>query len=178
MEKETLSKYLNDGYSFNKISKLNNVSIGTIKYWAKKYDLKSKFDKFNHKEYGDKKYCSSCDQYRLIGEFYKRRNKEHSYPYCKKCTKEKSNKKHQNFKEKMILYKGGQCVSCSYNKCQDALEFHHLNPNEKDFTVAQYKGSILNNTIKKELDKCILVCSNCHREIHAGLLKINNQKHI
>ena len=49
----------------------------------------------------------------------------------------------------------------------EALEFHHLNPNEKDFIISDRNLILDWNIIKKELDKCELVCANCHREIHS-----------
>jgi predicted transcriptional regulator len=67
-------------------------------------------------------------------------------------------------KLKLIEYKGGRCEKCGYNKCQMALEFHHLNPSEKDFTIGGKSWSF--DKLKSEVDKCILVCSNCHKEIH------------
>jgi hypothetical protein len=87
---------------------------------------------------------------------------------CKKCRVENSIKHRQNLKEKAIQYKGGCCVLCGYNKCIQALEFHHLDPNEKDFTISE-TNSIGWEKLKKEIDKCILVCANCHREIHWGV---------
>lgn len=74
-------------------------------------------------------------------------------------------------KQKLIDYKGGKCQICGYNRCINALEFHHLNPKEKDFTISGGTKSF--EHIKPEVDKCILVCANCHREIHAGLININ-----
>jgi hypothetical protein len=70
----------------------------------------------------------------------------------------------QKAKLKLIEYKGGKCINCNYNKCSDALEFHHLDPNEKDFNISSKSLSF--EKLKKEADKCILVCSNCHKEIH------------
>ena len=67
-------------------------------------------------------------------------------------------------KIKLIEYKGGECVECGYNKCTRSLEFHHTDPNEKDFTISGKSWSF--ERLKKEVDKCILVCSNCHNEIH------------
>lgn len=80
----------------------------------------------------------------------------------------------QKIKEQLIEYKGGKCFSCGYNKCTAALEFHHLAPEEKDFGIRHKIQSV--EKIKKEVDKCALLCSNCHREVHAGLitLTINN----
>lgn len=68
-------------------------------------------------------------------------------------------------KEMMVEYKGGKCEKCGYNNCIDALEFHHINPSEKDFGISQY-ANLCYEDVKKEVDKCILVCANCHREIH------------
>lgn len=77
-------------------------------------------------------------------------------------------KRRQKIKEMSIEYKGGCCQKCGYNKCNAALEFHHLDPNEKDFGIGSY--TVLSwDKIKEELDKCILVCANCHREIHEEL---------
>jgi len=65
-----------------------------------------------------------------------------------------------------IKYLGGKCFFCGYNKCYEALEFHHLDSKKKDFGISQ--GGITRSweKIKKELDKCILACANCHRELH------------
>lgn len=68
-------------------------------------------------------------------------------------------------KYKAIMYKGGKCSNCGYNKCFNALEFHHINPNEKDFSFARIT-SIKWETVKQELDKCVLLCANCHRKAH------------
>lgn len=64
-----------------------------------------------------------------------------------------------------IRYKGGCCQICSYNKCIGALDFHHIDPSTKEAGWAQMRKMSMENMIK-ELDKCILVCANCHREIH------------
>lgn len=74
-------------------------------------------------------------------------------------------------KEKAVEYKGGKCSICDYNKCITALEFHHLDPSEKDFTVSNNINKAWSK-IKEELDKCILVCANCHREIHEEIYKM------
>ena len=73
-------------------------------------------------------------------------------------------------KRKLIEYKGGKCQVCGYNRCQEALEFHHLDSSQKDFTISGGTKSF--ESLKPEVDKCILVCANCHREIHAGMIKL------
>ena len=61
---------------------------------------------------------------------------------------------------------GGKCIRCGYDKCISALEFHHINPSEKDFGIGQYGSSKSFEKMKQEVDKCILLCCNCHRELH------------
>jgi hypothetical protein len=69
-------------------------------------------------------------------------------------------------KQKSVDYKGGKCSLCGYDKNISALQFHHKDPEKKDFSISKVKSSSW-KFIKPELDKCILLCSNCHSEIHA-----------
>ena len=77
----------------------------------------------------------------------------------------KSVTKHrQNMKKLLVEYKGGKCELCGYDKSLSALTFHHINPDEKEFTIGGKNYS--KERMIKEVDKCILVCQNCHCEIH------------
>ena len=75
---------------------------------------------------------------------------------------------------------GGKCIRCGYNRCVQALEFHHLNPATKETIISS--DSITLEKAIKESKKCILICSNCHKEIHSELgyifNKANQEKHI
>ncbi len=70
----------------------------------------------------------------------------------------------RNNKEAAVKYKGGKCERCGYNKCIDALEFHHVS--EKKLLDSFVRVGALNKERKEELNNCMLVCANCHREIH------------
>lgn len=83
-----------------------------------------------------------------------------SYQYVK-------NSRH-NLKRRLIYIMGSKCQICGYDKCQSALEFHHIDSQEKDFTLGA-NANIAFSKAKEEVKKCILVCANCHREIHEGL---------
>jgi hypothetical protein len=74
----------------------------------------------------------------------------------------------QRTKLRALKYKGGCCQICGYDKCARALSFHHLDASHKDFSIGGKSKSW--NTIQSELDKCVLLCANCHAEVHAGLL--------
>jgi len=79
-------------------------------------------------------------------------------------------RRRRKLKEMAIAYKGGKCMICGYNRCIDALEFHHLK--KKRFGLSTKGLTRSWEKIKKELDNCILLCANCHRELHAGKLQL------
>jgi len=72
-------------------------------------------------------------------------------------------------KHRAIDYLGGSCERCGYKRCKDALEFHHRDSTEKSFSVSKAMVHIRSwEAIRAELDKCDLLCANCHRELHAA----------
>ena len=79
----------------------------------------------------------------------------------------------QKLKLNLLRAHGSQCSICGYNKCMSALEFHHLNSEEKEFSLGQ-NTNIATEKALKETEKCILICANCHREIHANLIDTVN----
>jgi len=102
--------------------------------------------------------CRTCG---IEGEenFYKT-----SQYYCKPCWNKKT---YQSAKDKIKAYmesRGGvKCQRCGYDKFIGALEFHHRDPSIKDPTWS--RGWSLDK-LKVELDKCDILCSNCHKEVH------------
>lgn len=86
-----------------------------------------------------------------------------------RCRQDKVNRRRRKLKVMAVEYKGGKCEKCGYNRCIGALEFHHIDPTQKDFAISTTGSTRAWSKIQTELDKCILVCSNCHREIHEEL---------
>lgn len=105
------------------------------------------------------KVCVECGKTKPLIDFYDRRI------VCKECVKKKENDKAQLRRNLLNDYKQEQCCA----KCRDnrfyVLDFHHINPSEKEYTIAQNTRIKFEN-LKKELDKCVVLCANCHREFH------------
>ena len=112
--------------------------------------------------------CQTC-QKNLTGKQTK---------FCSSSCKQKFNNiKHQNYEKqqekgkdrkiKLMESKGGKCSSCGYDKNYAGLCFHHLDPTKKELklTIRQFSNNTLDK-LKKEVDKCILLCHNCHMELH------------
>lgn len=127
--------------------------------------------------------CTRCSIVKSIHEFYRDKSYRdgvgRSYS-CKQCASEyqrqyniiyrkkvtdASREKRRKIKETLMKEAGGQCIICGYSRYAGALEFHHRDPNNKDFHV----GTTGVNKARKEAQKCVLLCSNCHAEVHGGI---------
>lgn len=115
-------------------------------------------------------HCAKCNTDKELSEFYLLPNGKLNHAYCKKCQNQNVLDRQRLWKQKAIEYKGSKCCICSYDRCNAALEFHHKDPSQKDFQLAAGRLKKFENS-RAELDKCVLVCSNCHREIHLGLVQ-------
>ena len=116
--------------------------------------------------------CPRCQELLPIESFYGRRGSSGNGVYCKTCTNRQTIERQQRLKLQAVQYKGGKCGSCGYDKYIGCLEFHHMDPTKKDFNLAAAHCTSFEK-IRSELDKCVLLCANCHREEHArqkGLL--------
>ena len=88
----------------------------------------------------------------------------------KKKTVEKNKKIRFKYRKKLKDIKGSCCCLCGYSKCLAALQFHHIDPKNKKFGITEAiksKIKVTKQEILEEIEKCILVCANCHFEIHS-----------
>ena len=164
MDKMLLQKLCDKGNSTRQIAAEINKSQTTVRYWLNKYDLKT-IHSLNLPK--TTKWCPKCNKTKSIEKFYGGdSDNTKTSGYCKLCNNAETTRRKRAIKMEYVEYKGGECCICGYSKCLAALEFHHLDPGEKDFAIADLKNVKLSEKILKELDKCICVCANCHRELH------------
>ena len=180
MDRDLLVSCVEQGMSTRELSLKFNKGQTTIRYWLNKYNLKTKNKSFTdgyinpnikRVEIGNQK-CCRCNVLLTPENSYDRKQKKIYSSYCKECTSKNTLEKRIKFKQFCVDYKGGSCIKCGYNKDITALEFHHKNPKDKEIDPSK----MMNKSpefIKNELDKCELLCSNCHREEH---YKINKKK--
>jgi 5-methylcytosine-specific restriction endonuclease McrA len=170
MTKQELEQMTKEGWSTRKIAAHFGVSQSSIRYHLYKHDLKtSTFSYLKVEGKPDWRRCSTCKLEFPITEFQKIKNTERYRTSCKSCISNHLKEIRVNTKSSAVEYKGGKCQLCGYNKSHAALEFHHRDPKEKDFGIAKQWYRKLDDILKRELDKCDLLCSNCHREVHEQL---------
>ena len=110
------------------------------------------------------KKCLKCGK-----DFYPKKQAK-TRQYCYECYPEEyainGGALRRLIKQWALEYKGSKCIKCGYDKCIAALELHHRNMNEKEFSISDRNIKLNWEEIKKELDKCDVLCANCHREEH------------
>lgn len=176
--KNDVIKLRNEGKTYNEIKKITGLSKSTISYHCKRNGLNDRIDGKglknknieeikdfykNHtlKETLEKYNIGKLSLRKILANKNRKLNEEERkrVNYVKVKTFRKRNK------ERAIEYKGGKCEICGYSKCNSALEFHHVDPKQKDFHISKNMNKSWDK-IKNEIEKCILVCANCHRELH------------
>lgn len=122
----------------------------------------------------DTKKCSKCGRVLPLTEYYSRGNGK-LRSECKQCHRDYVKGKYNERKEMVSDIKASQgCAKCGESR-EYMLDFHHKDPSIKDGTIARITSN--NNkmeTIQQEIDKCIVLCANCHREFH----HLENKEHI
>ena len=113
-------------------------------------------------------HCSGCDRQLSRVQFYFRVDGRVT-GHCRVCTRERLKVAKQQFKQACVDYKGGKCERCGYSRCLTALDFHHRDPAKKDFGIGHARTVRFSDGIRRELDKCSLLCATCHREVEAGV---------
>lgn len=114
--------------------------------------------------------CPICEKFFIIQDFSQVNRK-----YCYECSPQgKKNDYvplHHAIKRRLIELKGGKCEICGYDKCEDALHFHHKDPTTKKFNLSEHSNSLTWENYLEESKKCQLLCANCHAEIHYQKIK-------
>lgn len=163
MEKQILIELIDNGLTVQKIADHEKCSFTNVRYWLRKYGL-------NTKTYDNKgKSCQVC------GGDLKGRQTHYCSKKCKvkellkydKTAADKMREKGMNRKIYFVKQLGGECHCCGYDKNLAALTFHHMNPDDKLFTLDTRKMTNTNmESLQREVNKCKLVCFNCHMEEH------------
>ena len=174
VSKDEVQSLINAGTSLRGVARTLGVSYSTLRRKIKDLDIKTiRGARGRYKEKPEQKVCCRCQTNKPSSEFSTRsRNENTLSAMCRICSKENSLFRYTSFKQSCVEIKGGECSVCGYDQCNAALDFHHTDPETKSFALGAYRGTAINSEVLAELEKCVLLCSNCHREVHAGFIKI------
>lgn len=171
-------RYIIDNMTSAQIAKEFGRKVYIIERWVIQHKLVDiKIDRkyrrpagFLFKSYTGKT-CPSCFRFLSWNCYVPHKNYPDGYSYkCRNCRKNGSPPITTVTKRYYVDKLGGGCAICGYNKCLAALVFHHVHKGTKKIDLYKRMVALPSPTTDKEVDKCVLLCANCHREIHNGMV--------
>jgi transposase len=168
VEKENLERLLARGLSLREIADQMDRSLATIRYWMRRYELKAAPHRHDAPDHGTREATLSCRRHGRADFVLEGRG---SYR-CKQCRVERVSRRRRNIKRILVEEAGGKCLICGYDRCQQVLQFHHLDPSEKEFDLGRSGVTRSIARARAEAHKCVLLCANCHAEVEAGIAAV------
>jgi transposase len=170
LQREQLELSIGEGESIATMAAKFGVSPHTVRYWLARFGLQTEASIQRRRALAAKRaglatLRRTCKQHGETDFFLEGRG----YYRCLRCRSERVATWRRRAKAKLVHEAGGKCVTCGYDRYVGALHFHHVDPDEKRFGLSR-SGSIRSmEALRREAKKCVLLCSNCHAEVEAGV---------
>jgi transposase len=169
LSRAELEPMVEAGMSASQIAEVVGLSKTTVRHWLREHGLQTQWAK-RRKASNERqeRMMLSCPKhgvttFRLRGGGGYR---------CARCRAEAVVRRRRKVKRLLVEEAGGRCQICSYDRCVSALEFHHLVPAEKSFSLSHRGVARSIEKARAEASKCVLLCANCHAEVEAGLVSL------
>lgn len=168
--KDVLSRLVEGGASNRDMALALDRSPATIRHWLARYRLQGQGSRRRAmakeaRRNGNKRAVLRCVHHGLTDFTLEGRG----YFRCVRCRAERVSEWRRRVKRRLVDEAGGACAICGYDRCEAALQFHHLDPGAKLFALSREGVTRSFAEALAEARKCILLCSNCHAEVEAGM---------
>lgn len=172
IERGRLEGMVGEGMTIAEIADAVGLSKTTVRHWLRRYGLRTR-NRPGHRMHPDARVAKEAGSLLTTLKCPRHGATEFSlegrgYYRCKLCRSEGVTRRRRKVKEILVQEAGGRCCICGYNFCLAALQFHHVNPQEKRIEVNAKGVSLALETLRAEARKCVLLCSNCHAEVEFG----------
>ena len=166
-DRSVLEALARDGATLREIAITVDRSIATVRYWLRRWEIPRADARLTRVDpaTAPREVMRAC---RRHGRAVYRLDKRGTYR-CVLCSQERVAERRRAVKRILVEESGGCCAACGYSACVAALQFHHLDPREKSFTLAHRGVTRSLAVARAEARKCVLLCANCHAEVEAGL---------
>jgi len=169
IERETLQALVDEGLSTREMSTRLGLSQSTVRHWLRKYRLRTeRAVRRNSMHDGAPMETMTCRRHGLTTFRLEGRG---AYR-CAHCRSDAVAKRRRRLKQVLVDEAGGRCMPCGYNRYVGALEFHHRDPDTKEFGFGNRGLTRSLEAVRAEAAKCVLLCANCHSEVEGGIVKI------
>lgn len=173
LKREPLEALVEEGRTLGQIAAQLGVGINAVRYWIAAYDLPSprevrRADRSERLRTGDKRAVRSCRHHGQTEFVLDRRGNWR----CRRCRQDAVAERRRVVKRILVDEAGGGCCICGYDRFAGALQFHHLDPRSKRFSLSQKGHTVGISQARDEAAKCVLLCANCHAEVEAGITRL------
>jgi transposase-like protein len=171
IERELLAELVDQGLSIRRIADHLGLSYTTVRHWLREYGLKTHKARVPTEPPRNGAVAALRDCPRHGTTNFVRRGDGKGWR-CLRCRSEAVTRRRQKVKDILVHEAGGRCALCGYDRHVGALEFHHLDPGEKRFSLSQKGVARSLDRAREEASKCALLCANCHAEVEAGVARL------
>lgn len=165
-----LEQLLDEGLCVREIAVRVDRSQRTVRYWIERYALQQPLEIRRGRvaaalESGQRSIVRTCSVHGETTFVIERSGRTR----CGKCRQARVAEWRRRTKERLVIEAGGSCAVCGYDKYPGALEFHHVDPSQKEFGLSARGVARSLEKLRAEAAKCVLLCGNCHAEVEAGI---------
>src|SRR3954451_9777206 len=173
VDPQPLEELLDQGASIQEMGDEFGAGRSTIRYWLRKLGLETE------RSTRLRETRAACKQ-GVKRAYFRCRKHGHTAFYarpeggfrCGRCSSEAVSKRRRSLKKKLVEEAGGRCVLCGFDGHPAALQFHHLDPSNKSFHLAEGGLSRGIAQSRAEAEKCVLLCANCHAQVEVGVKSV------
>jgi hypothetical protein len=168
--REQLEELVADGLTIREVAAAVERSPATVRHWLRKYEITLNRRRGRKPRpivgiSGNGTIVAECPLHGAVDHTIDGRN----HLRCLRCRTDAVVQRRRKVKEILVAEAGGRCLLCGYDRCLAALEFHHVDPADKAFHVSREGVTRSLAKARAEARKCVLLCSNCHVEVEAGI---------
>lgn len=167
IDRDQLEALVEAGMTIAEIAEFVGRSSGTVRHWLRRCGLRTRRARRDgvtwqaDKAQGRAQIMMECRRHG-VAEFVL---EGRGYYRCKRCRAESVVRHRQKLKATLVAEAGGQCSHCGYDRNLGALQFHHLDPEQKRLALSGHGMTYSLEVLRQEARKCILLCANCHAEV-------------
>ncbi len=176
LERAPLEAAVENGLTLEGMATLVDRDISTVRYWLRRYGLKAtggsrRRETREAKRRGDRHIDRRCPRHGRTKFVLENRG---SYR-CMKCRSADVAAWRRRAKQRLVEEAGGRCKVCGYDRYLGALQFHHLDPSSKLFSLSRRGCTRAFTELQAEAAKCVLLCANCHAEVESGVVTVHSE---
>jgi hypothetical protein len=183
LTREQLEPFANRDATLQEIADALDRSTSTVRHWLKKHEIQTtsrpgrrpnvdrRMELERALREGLSTITATCE---IHGEAeFAVVNASRQRLDCRQCRSEAVVRRRRRVKEILVKEHSGRCRLCGYDRCMAALQFHHLDPKQKSFSVSRRGITRTIAEVRAEARKCVLLCANCHAEVEAGFTRLD-----